>query len=188
MTTFTIHNHASAPEASKPNLEKAQKAFGMVPNLIGVLSESPVAVEAYQAMSSLFQASSFSPTERTVVWLEAIYDNNCEYCMAAHTGIAKGEKVDQAIIEALRNGEPLSDPRLEALRKFTHKMVMDRGWVGAEALQDFLAAGFTKENVLEVVIGVAHKTISNYANHIAATPVDAPFQQHLWEKGKVAAH
>jgi uncharacterized peroxidase-related enzyme len=182
MTTFTIHDLDSVPEKSKPFLQNSQQKFGMIPNLIGLLAESPIAVKAYLTMAGLFENSTFTAEERTVVWLSTIHDNDCSYCMAAHTGIAKSEKVDDAIIDALRAGQPLENPRLEALRAFVHAMVVERGWVDSEALEAFLAAGFTKENVLEVVVGVAQKTISNYANHIAATPVDQAFQRFAWKK------
>ncbi len=111
-STFTVHNAESAPEASRPFIERAQKQFGMVPNLIGLLSESPVAVETYQTLASLFSRTSFTPTERNLVWLTIIYENDCNYCMAAHTAIAKSEKVDEEIIAALRTGEALQRPHL----------------------------------------------------------------------------
>ncbi len=181
MTSFTIHDADTAPEGSKPFIERAQKQFGMVPNLIGLLAEAPVAVETYQALAGLFTRTSFTPTERNVVWLTIIYDNECDYCMAAHTGIAKSEKVDDGIINALRAGEPLEDPRLQALREFTSVVVVRRGWVGDDEVEAFLAAGFTKQHVFEVLVGVAHKVLSNYANHIAETPVDPPFEKFAWK-------
>ncbi len=187
MTSFTIHDADTAPEGSKPFIERAQKQFGMVPNLIGLLAEAPVAVETYQALAGLFTRTSFTPTERNVVWLTIIYDNECDYCMAAHTGIAKSEKVDDGIINALRAGEPLEDPRLQALREFTSSVVVYRGWVGDDEVEAFLAAGFTKQHVFEVLVGVAHKVLSNYANHIAKTPIDSPFEKFAWKKGQAYA-
>ena len=181
MTSFTIHDADTAPQGSKPFIERAQKQFGMVPNLIGLLAEAPVAVETYQALAGLFTRTSFTPTERNVVWLTIIYDNECDYCMAAHTGIAKSEKVDDGIINALRDGEPLEDLRLQALREFTSSVVVRRGWVGDDEVEAFLAAGFTKQHVFEVLVGVAHKVLSNYANHIAETPVDPPFEKFAWK-------
>jgi len=112
-STFAIHDAESAPAASRPFIERAQKRFGMVPNLIGLLSESAVAVETYQTLASLFSRTSFTPTERNLVWLTIIYENNCSYCMAAHTGIAKSEKVDEDVIAGT-----LVDPPFE---KFTWK-------------------------------------------------------------------
>ncbi len=184
MNTFTIHDTETAPIASKPFIERAQQKYGMVPNLIGLLAEAPVAVEAYQTLAGLFTQSSFTPTERNIVWLTNNYENECEYCMAAHTGIAKSEKVDDAVIEALRNGQLLADPRLQALRQFTTALVVNRGWVGGDEVDAFLAAGYTKQNVLELLVGIAHKVISNYANHLADTPVDPPFQKFAWVKSK----
>lgn len=187
MATFTIHNSKTAPDGSKPFIEQAQKQFGMVPNLIGLLAESPVAVETYLTLSGLFSRSSFSPTERNLVWLTINYENECHYCMAAHTGIAKSEKVDQNIIDAIRTGESIADPRLQALRVFTSSVVVNRGWIDESEVDAFLAAGFTRENVFDVLVGVAHKVLSNYSNHIAETPVDAPFQKFVWEKVPVKA-
>jgi uncharacterized peroxidase-related enzyme len=187
VATFTIHNSKTAPDGSKPFIEQAQKQFGMVPNLIGLLAESPVAVETYLTLSGLFSRSSLSPTERNLVWLTINYENECHYCMAAHTGIAKGEKVDQNIIDAIRTGESIADPRLQALREFTSSVVVNRGWIDESEVDAFLAAGFTRENVFDVLVGVAHKVLSNYSNHIAETPVDAPFQKFVWEKVPVKA-
>ena len=186
MTTFSIHNAETAPEGSRPFIDRAQQQYGMVPNLIGLLAESPAAVEAYEALSGIFTRSSLTPTERNVVWLTINYENDCHYCMAAHTGIAKSEQVPDEVIEALRNGEPLDDSRLESLRTFTRLLVVNRGWVDEDQIQAFLAAGFTRENVFELLVGISQKVLSNYSNHIATTPVDRPFQKFEWEKNPVA--
>ena len=102
--------------------------------------------------------------------------------MAAHTGIANLEKVPEEVIEAARSGKPYADKRLEALRQFTRSVVVNRGWVSDEELETFLAAGFTKQHVLEIVVGVAYKVISTYTNHIAQTPLDAAFKRNTWQK------
>ena len=91
-------------------------------------------------------------------------------------------KVDDAITEALRNETPLPNARLEALRTFTLGMVRERGNVDEAAVQAFLEAGFTKRHVLEVVLGVSQKVMSNYTNHLAQTPVDAPFRKFEWQE------
>lgn len=91
-------------------------------------------------------------------------------------------KVDDAITEALRNETALSSDRLEALRTFTLAMVRERGEVDQATVQRFLDAGFTRQQVLEIVLGIAQKVMSNYTNHLAETPVDAPFQPFVWKK------
>ncbi len=90
--------------------------------------------------------------------------------------------VDDAISEALRNETPLPSPRLEALRTFTIAVVRSRGLVDKHALADFLEAGFTQRQVLEVILGTAQKVMSNYTNHLADTPIDKPFQTFAWNK------
>lgn len=180
MTDFTLHTADTAPEASKPLLENSQKAFGMVPNLHAVMAESPQLLEAYQRVHELFQNSSFNAEELTVVWQTVNVENNCHYCVPAHTGIAKSMKVDDAIIDALRDETPLPDARLEALRTFTLKLVRQHGAMSDEDIQAFLDAGFTQRHVLDVILGYSQKVMSNFTNHVAHTEVDAPFQKFAW--------
>jgi len=182
MTTFTVHNAVSAPAESKAQLEQAQQKYGQVPNLYGVLAEAPIAVEAYDTLGSLAMRTSFSPTERHVVWFTINAYHDCHYCMAAHTFLAKGETVSEAVIETARAVGSYEDPKLEALRVFTLSLVENRGWVSPQELEVFQSAGFTKQNVLEIIVIISHKVLSNYTNHIVSTPVDDPFSQYAWAK------
>lgn len=182
MTTFTVHDENTAPAGSQSVLIDARKRLGFVPNVFGVLAEAPVAVEAYGALNELFVRSSFTPTERHVVWFANIYENDCTYCMAAHTGIAKFENIPEEVVEATRSGSAHADPRLEALRSFTRSVVVNRGWVSDDELATFLEAGFTRQHVMEILVGVAHKVLSTYANHIAKTPLDKAFARNAWQK------
>lgn len=187
MATFTIHTPDTAPEGAKPRLEAAQKAVGFVPNLYGVMAESPQHLEAYQTLAGLFEASSLTAEERNVVWLTINVEHNCHYCVPAHTGIAKSQGVSDAVIEALREARPLPDDKLEALRQFTLKVVRQRGVVSDEDVQAFFAYGYDQRTVLDVILGTAHKVMSNYVNHFAQTPVDQGFSAFAWEPRKDAA-
>lgn len=182
MSTFKIYNLETAPEGSKPLLEKSVKAFGMIPNLHGVLAESPQALEAYQNLHKWFSETSFNAEELTVVWQTINVENACHYCVPAHTAIAGMMKVDSGITESLRNDTPLADKKLQTLKDLTLSLVRNRGHVSQEELDTFFAAGYAQQQVLEIVLGIAQKTISNYTNHLAKTPVDAPFQGFIWEK------
>ncbi len=186
MTEFTIHDETTAPEASKPLLAKSKAAFGRIPGLHGVMAESPELLEGYQRLHELFQKTSFDKDELTVVWQTINVENECHYCVPAHTGIAKLMKVDDAITTALRTETPLPTPRLEALRTFTLLVVRDRGVVSDADVQAFLDAGFTQKNILEVILGYAQKIMSNYTNHLASTPVDSVFHSLLWTRGEKA--
>lgn len=181
--TFPSHDLTTAPEASKPLLEASQKAFGRLPGLHKVLAESPQAYEAYQMLHKLFTETEFNADELTVVWQAINVEHECHYCVPAHTGIAKMMKVSDDISDALRNETPLPTPKLEALRTFTVQMVRSRGNVTNAQIQAFFDAGYGHRAILDVVLGLSQKTISNYVNHMAQTPVDAVFQPLLWERG-----
>lgn len=182
MTDFTLYDETNAPEASQPLLAASKKGFGMIPNLHATMAEAPGLLEAYKLVGDLFVASSFDNTEQTVIWQTVNVEHSCHYCVPAHTAIAKSMKVDDAVVEALRNETPLADAKLEALRTFTLNIVRNRGAVDEAAVNAFLSAGYNKRHILEVVLGVAQKTMSNYTNHLAETPVDAPFQPFAWTK------
>ena len=179
MSDFTIYTLENAPEAAKPLLEKSVKAFGMVPNLHAVMAESPELLDSYQQAHNLFQNTSFNAEELTVVWQSINIEHNCHYCVPAHTGIANSMKVDQGIIDALRNKTPLSDEKLEVLRATTLAMVRERGVLSEEDVKRFYAVGYGKKQLLEIVLGLSQKIMSNFTNHLADTPVDAPFKQFV---------
>lgn len=188
MTDFPSHDLDTAPEASRPLLEHSLKSFGRIPGLHAVMSEAPAVLDGYKYLHRLFaEETSFDKDELTVVWQAINVEHACHYCVPAHTGIAKMMKVDDAITEALRNETPLPNARLEALRTFTLQVVRDRGAVEDAAVQAFFEAGYTHRHVLEVILGVAQKVMSNYINHLADTPVDAPMQKFAWQKAGSAA-
>ena len=182
MSTLTVHTIETAPEESKASLENSVKAFGMLPNLHGVLSASPQLLEAYKNIHQLFQNSSFNAEELTVVWQTINVEHECHYCVPAHTAIAHMMKVDPALTEALRNGQPLPNEKLQVLQDTTLSIVRNRGNISDAELETFYAAGYEQRQVLDIILGVAQKVISNYTNHIANTPVDAPFQKFAWSK------
>lgn len=182
MIQFQIHDEASAPEASKPLLEKSRKANGRIPGLHGVMAEAPGLLEGYGILHQLFLNSSFDKDEQTVVWQAVNVEHNCHYCVPAHTAIAKVMHVDDAITDALRNETALPNAHLEALRTFTLSMVRSRGGVSESEIQTFLDAGYTRRHVLEIVLGLAQKVMSNYTNRFAQTPIDAVAKKYEWHK------
>ena len=182
MTQFALHTQETAPEASKPLLAASQKSYGMIPGLHAVMAESPGLLEGYQKLHELFANSSFDKDELTVVWQAINVEHSCHYCVPAHTAIAKGMKVSDDITDALRNETPLPNERLEALRTFTLQVTRQRGELKDSQVETFLAAGFNQRHILEIVLGLAQKVMSNYTNHLAKTPIDAPFKKFAWEK------
>lgn len=181
MTHFEVHTIESAPQNSQPQLEKAQQAYGFVPNLMGVMSESPALLEAYRTLDEIFGSkTSLSTTEQQIIAMTNNRLNGCTYCMAAHTSIMQMGKVPDDIITALRDGTPIADPKLEALRIFAEKVNQKQGWVSDDDIEELLTAGYAKDTVLEVIVGTAYKVLSNYTNHIAGTPLDQGFAKNEW--------
>jgi AhpD family alkylhydroperoxidase len=173
MTTFQSYTLDNAPEGSKAKLAEVQKSWGFLPKLHGNLAESPVALEAYDTLFALVGKSTLNAIEQQVAYQAINVFHECEYCTAGHTYLSRMVKMDEATIAALRNGTPIPDARLQALRLFAEAVVRERGFVGDAAVDAFLAAGFTRANVLEIVTIAATKTISNYTNHITHTEKEA---------------
>jgi uncharacterized peroxidase-related enzyme len=180
MTDFTLHTAQTALPEAAAKLAQIEKAWQFVPNLHRILATSPETLEGYDTLFGLVGKTTLTPAEQQVVFLTVNYENECEYCMAGHSVLAKMAKVPADAIAALRENAKLADARLQALHAFAQAVVRERGRVGDAAVAAFLAAGFTKRNVLEVVLVVATKTISNYVNHIAHTPNDAFMADTAW--------
>ncbi|MBI1367135.1 MAG: carboxymuconolactone decarboxylase family protein [Planctomycetes bacterium] len=168
-------------------LGKAQKEYGFVPNLLGVMAHAPKLLEGYMTLSRLFDQSSLDATERQVVLLAVSAVNRCHYCVPAYTVIAKMQGVESNVIEAIRDDRPIDDPKLQALRQFAAEMATTRGWPSDEAKQTFHEVGYTEAQALEVVLGVGLKTLSNYTNHLADTPLDDAFADAAWSPGAARA-
>lgn len=183
MTRFTTHTLESTPAAARPLLAAAKAKLGFIPNLYGNLAEAPAALQAYFDLSAQFDKTSFTPVERQVVLLAISTENNCEFCVAAHSLIARQvAKIPDAVVDALRASTPLPDARLQALAEFTRAVVRERGFVSSTVLDAVIKAGFTHRQVLEVVLGVAMKTLSNYANHLTETKTNPEFAAEAWKR------
>lgn len=179
---FTVHTVESAPEASREILAGVEKSFGFIPNMLATMATSPSLLKAYTVLGQVFDESSLTAVERQIVLLTVSFENSCEYCMAAHTVIGTMQSVPANVLEAVRNGQPIPDSRLEALRRFAAEVVTSRGLPSEKAMSAFTEAGYGPQQVLEVVLGVGMKTLSNYTNHLAATPLDAKFARAAWSK------
>jgi uncharacterized peroxidase-related enzyme len=178
----------NAEPLAKAAFEGVQKGLGFIPNMYANMANSPSALETYLVGYKFFRSDSgFTPAEQEVVFLTISHENGCEYCMAAHSMV--GEKmsgVPAAVLSALRSGLPLPDAKLQALSVFTRAMVASRGKPARQDLQAFLAAGFSERQVLEIILAIAVKTISNYSNHVFHTEVDSVFVAYRWETPKAA--
>lgn len=177
MNQLDLFDIETAPQESRALLEDSLKGFGMIPNLHAVMAGSPQVLEAYKMLGDLFQDSSLNNDELTVVWQTINIEHNCHYCVPAHTGVAHMMKVDQSLIDALNNKKPMPTEKLQVLQDTTLKIVRNRGQLTSADVDAFYAAGYESRQLMEVVLGLAQKVMSNYINHMAETPIDASFKK-----------
>lgn len=177
---------ALSPSETEPlalnRLEEAQNKLGFIPNMYSVMANSPGLLDTYIHGYNLFRSQSgFTPAEQEVVLLTISRENGCTYCVAAHSFIAdKMSGVPVEVTNAIRDGAAIPDAKLAALHDFVRTMVMKRGLPGKVDVATFLAAGFSERHILEIVLAISVKTLSNYANHLFHTPVDGAFAGRVW--------
>lgn len=180
MIDLEVKNIETAADAATADLTQVQQKYRFIPNLMGTMANAPPVLKAYLSLNELFEQTSLSPLERQIVILSTSVTNGCEYCVAAHSMAARMQHVPADVIESFRDSRSLSSPRWEALRLLTMEIVQLRGWPPEESIEAFLAAGFEPHQVLEVILGVSMKTLSNYTNHIVGTPLDPQFAAARW--------
>lgn len=180
--TFPLLDETTAPKGALEALAIAKSNFGMIPNVEKVMALAPQLLSGYTYMWDLFNTTTFTPIERQVVYMTANFENECNYCIPWHTVLAQKAGMEETGIDALRTGAPLTDPKLDALRTFTRTLIANRGKVSEAELQTFFDAGYSDVQALEVILGLAIKTISNYTNSIAGTPLDPEAESLRWEK------
>lgn len=184
---FRVHDIESAPEESRPIMQSVQKKYGFLPNLFGVFSHSPAAAEAYASIGQALEKAALDPTEQQVVFLTVSAKNGCDYCVAAHSTLAKGTSMSDEVLKALRDGDEIPEPKLRALSRFAAAAREHQGFVPDEELEAFAEAGYGERHVLDVITILAMKTLSNYTNHIAGTPLDDAFADQAWDGERDAA-
>ena len=173
-----------APEASRAPLKAVTAKYGFTPNILAKMANSPPVLKAYIDLSGLLSQTCLTPTEQQTVLLTVSRENNCRYCVAAHSVIAPMQGVQDDVVDAIRERRPIGDEKLEALSRFTAEVVTTRGWPSDQAKQALEDAGYTPAQALEVVLGVTMKTLSNYVNHLAHTELDDAFAAKAWEPGE----
>jgi len=180
MTSFPVHTIESAPERSKPALQQLQSAFGMIPNLIGAMSTSPVLIDSLVGLFGKVHGGSFTEAQVQIVLLTDAVTNASTWAVAFHTTLALKEGIDPVDVQAIREGRLPKDRKLAALSALAKTMIEKRGHLNDEDVDRFLAHGFGKDHLLEVIAAVAASTITNYTGSITKPPLEAPFQAHAW--------
>ena len=164
-------------------LEQGMRAAGgWLPNMYGNMANSPGLLQTYLEGYDRFRsASAFTPVEQEVVFLTVSRFNECTYCMAAHSFV--GDRVSGVPLEvtdAIRADAAIPDAKLEALAAFTRALLVGRGRPSGEEASAFLAAGYGEGQMLDIVLAISVKVLSNYTNRLFQTSVDDTFAERSW--------
>jgi AhpD family alkylhydroperoxidase len=182
MTAFPIHTIDTAPEGSKETLVQVKEALGMIPNLAAGMAESPTLLRAFFAARGIYSQGTLSPIDIQVLSLTNAFENGCEWCMAFHSTGALRDGLPKEALEDLRDGRAPRDPRLRALSDLSRAMVRNRGKVSEQDLEAFYAAGFSRAQALEVVLGAGFSVMANFSGHLVHTPLGAALEPYAWTK------
>lgn len=182
MNDFKVYDISNAPSESRVDLEKIKLGHGNVPNVYAVMAEAPSLLKGHIALKELFNKATLSMHDRKLVLLTLSREIGSPYDIAVHSGAAEKHNVPADVIEAVRTGMLLKDKKLQSLRSFTANVVQKRGAVTESDVKDFLAAGYTRANILEIVLAAGMVSLTAYTNLIAGTALDTQFEPKVWKK------
>ena len=179
-TGFPIHTKQTAPETSRQIMEGMEQKLGFVPNLIKIMAESPALANSYLGLWDIATTQGgLSPEELNFVALVISEHQKCKYCIAAHSNVAdKVAPIENEIVTAIREGRSIDNPRFEALRNFAIKLYQHQGYVPEAEVKEFIAEGFTRQEVLDIVVMIAWKTLSGFTTALTATDLDNEFKPY----------
>ena len=170
-----------ASSQSRAAMERGRASAGTLINMYRGMAHAPGLLDTYLDGSTRFRTESgFSTTEQEVVFISISRGNNCTYCVAGHSALATRRGVDSQVIEALREGRPLDDPRYEVLRTITLETMAGQGHLNPGLLEQFISAGYRTDQVLYIILAIGLKVLSNSTNHYLHTPLDESFSRHIW--------
>jgi len=180
MASFEVRTIDQAPEGSKAPLEKLKRTFGMVPNVAGVIANSPVLANIFVPLFEGVHGGSFTEAEIQTLLLTNAVTNRCAWAVAFHSFLALQTGLDPADVAAIRERRAPKDARYAALSTYARDLIERRGQVGDAAISALLSAGFKADQALEVLAASAASTITNYTLNIAEPPLEPMFEPHAW--------
>jgi AhpD family alkylhydroperoxidase len=188
MTNFPIHTVDTAPEWAKEPLAQLREAFGFIPGVAATMANSSPLLNSFFSAFGRFRGDgTFTPAERQVLLLSNAVANDCAWAVAFHTLEALEDGVPPAEVDAIRQGGLPAGPRHAALSALTRALIGKRGHLDDADTAAFLAAGFDRNQILEVITGVAISAMTNYAASAADLPVEDRLRAHAWDSHRILA-
>jgi len=172
MTLFKVPTRDEVSPDNQAIFDNLKKMLSFVPNLYATFAHSATALGTYLALQNA--KSSLSAKQREVINLVVSQVNECEYCLAAHTAVGKMVGFTDAQILEIRSGHASFDPKIDGLARFVREVTEKRGHVPAASTQAFLEAGFTQGHLVDVMMVIGDKIISNYLHGVTKIAVDFP--------------
>lgn len=175
--TFTVPQRAEVSSTNQNIFDNLQKGLGFVPNLYAYFAKNETALSDYLSLQD--RKSTLRAKEREVINLVTSQINGCRYCQSAHTVLGKMNGfTDEQILE-IRKGSASFNDKLDALVKFTASVVENRGHATEQSKENFFAAGYTESNMIDVIIIVGDKIISNYLHNLTGFEIDFPLADEI---------
>jgi len=174
---FKVPTRNEVSPANQAIFDNLEKAVGFVPNLYATFAHSENALKSYLDLSGA--KSSLNAKQKEVVNLAVSEVNECQYCLSAHTAIAGMNGFSPEQILELRSGRATFDVKIDALAQLAKNITENRGATSAAVAENFLAQGWTKENLIDTIVLVGDKTIMNYLHKTTDVAIDFPVAQSL---------
>ena len=178
MTRLQAIDPETATGPAKQLLDGVQKKLGFTPNIMRTMANSPAVLQGYLNFSNALGKGSLSPKLREQIALVVAQDNQCEYCLAAHSAIGRTVGLSEEAIRDSRRGES-PDGKEAAILEFASTLVVNRGWVTDKELAKLHKAGVTEGEIAEIIANVGLTLFTNYFNHVAQTEIDFPEVEEL---------
>ena len=177
MNNYTVPTREEVSADNQAIFDQLQKQIGFVPNLYAYYAHSATALADYLALQN--RRNSLRAKEREIINLVVSQVNGCEYCLAAHTAIGKMQGLTDEQILEIRRADVTFDDKFRALALFVRETVERRGRPSPEAAEALFAAGYTQAHLVDIVIVIGDKIISNYLHGITQIPIDWPAAPEL---------
>lgn len=177
MKTISVPSYEQVSPANQVIFGQLKKGLGFVPNLYATFAHSETALATYLALQNA--KSSLSPKAREVINLVVSQVNTCTYCLAAHTALGKLLGFTPEQILEIRRGGAAFDLRLDALAKLVRNVTLERGHPDPALLDAFFAAGWTEANLVDALVVVGDKMVSNFLHGTTQIPIDFPAAPEL---------
>jgi uncharacterized peroxidase-related enzyme len=175
--TFAVPTRSEVSEGNQAIFDHMQSAFGMVPNLYATFAWNDTALADYLALQN--RKSLLSAKEREIVNLVVSQVNDCKYCVPAHTAILKMHGYNDEQILEIRRAQISFDAKLDKLAKFVRETAVNRGRPSQNTLGTLMQSGYTQAHLVDIVMVIGDKIISNYLHNITQIPVDWPAVPNL---------